>query len=385
MLSSARLPDEAMPRATESAAGPSLALDGGVLPPPGNTDDAVQHMRAIACWLVVAFHLGASLNTEFGWTNHAALGAIGVDVFFVVSGYIMAMIVSRGASFSPTGFLLRRAARVVPLYWLVTLGLFAVSLTFPALFNRNIAFSNVFFSMMFVPDPIIDTAIPALSVGWTLNYEVFFYGIVAMTVGLSGDRSLMSTALVLTLLVIAGLLVGDGGTVFNFFSQPILLEFVFGIVIWRYGRLITGKRWFDPVWCLAMPFVMVLLAISGVYDDTWRFFLWGVPAALFFLGGQKLFSNPLPWLSRLGDWSFSTYLLHICFIQFFVKIALDRSGGSPALVAGGILLVLVCTVAGSALLYRLFERPVTVSLTRWLERLPLSKPRTAASPLVNLP
>ncbi len=87
---------------------------------------------------------------------------------------------------------------------------------------------------MFVPDPIIDTAIPALSVGWTLNYEVFFYGIVTTTVGLSGDKSLMSTALVLTLLVIAGFLVGDGGTVFNFFSQPILLEFVFGIVIWRY-------------------------------------------------------------------------------------------------------------------------------------------------------
>jgi len=132
-----------------------------------------------------------------------------------------------------------------------------------------------------------------------------------------------------------------------------------------------------------------LLAITGVYDDTWRFFLWGVPAALFVLGGQKLFSARIRWLSRLGDWSFSTYLLHICFIQFFVKIILDRSGGSPALVAGGILLVVLCTVAGPALLYRFFERPVTVSLTRWLEELrPKQGPSAGlllSSPLLQTP
>lgn len=336
--------------------------------PAAQTVESIQYVRAIACWAVVIYHLFSSLESEFGWSHPFALGAIGVDLFFVISGYVMAMIVSRGESFSPASFLWRRIARIAPLYWLMTLGLFSIAILLPQLINStDLGLAKLFFSLAFLPDPVSATSNPALTVGWTLNFEAFFYCVVAVTVGLSGDRTLTVTMATLVLAVLAGLLI-DGGVMFDFWTQPIILEFAFGILIWRFGQPIAALPWFRSAWGIGIPLLFSALAITGTYDDTWRVIVWGIPAALFVLGVVPLMTARLPLLARLGDWSYSTYLLHIYVVQFYVKLAANRTGGNPWLFALEITLALVATAVLSGLLHIRFELPMTRTLQRLTNR-----------------
>ena len=339
--------------------GPGLAAKGEVIL-------SVQYLRALAAWLVVFYHLSASLHSQFGWDNRFAIGAIGVDIFFVISGYVMAMIAAAPTRFDPATFFLRRFARVGPLYWLVTAGFCVLCLVAPgAINNSDLSWSRVLFSFLFLPNFVDGTTAPALVVGWTLNYEFFFYAIVAASIALSGDRTLRVAALMLAACVAVGAM-WSGGMIATFYTQPILLEFVFGILIWNYGGLLTRQRWFAPLWCLAVPAIFAVLIWSGVYSDETRFAVWGVPAAIVVLGGIPLFTARLPWLARLGDWSFSTYLLHVYVIQFFVKFVAGRLVDQPVLFWGAAVVALGVIALASAILYALFERPATAALNRWI-------------------
>ncbi|WEZ83819.1 acyltransferase [Rhizobium sp. 32-5/1] len=241
----------------------------------GTTIDSIQYLRAIAAWLVVAYHLSASLESQLGWEHSFAIGAIGVDIFFVISGYIMAMIASRTVRFSATEFLLRRFVRIAPLYWMVTIIFCLLCFLVPAAVNNpDVTLSRLVSSLLFIPDVMTGTPSPILIIGWTLNYEFFFYAIVAGSVWFTGDRTLLTAALMLCGCVIMGLLL-DGNSIFEFYTQPIVMEFVLGILIWNYGSVATDHRWFVPVWCVCLPVIICTLVVSGIYDDNARFLIWG--------------------------------------------------------------------------------------------------------------
>ncbi|HEY0254337.1 MAG TPA: acyltransferase family protein, partial [Kofleriaceae bacterium] len=86
-------------------------------------------LRVIAALGVVYYHITSSAGLDL----RANLGSRGVDVFFVISGFIIAFIGSK----KPDQFLLRRAIRVVPFYWAATLFVFAIVLAKPNLFNTT--------------------------------------------------------------------------------------------------------------------------------------------------------------------------------------------------------------------------------------------------------
>ncbi|WP_426123163.1 acyltransferase family protein [Pararhizobium sp. PWRC1-1] len=337
-----------------------------VSPAQAGTVDSIQYLRAIAAWLVVFHHLSASLSSQLGWANGFAIGAIGVDIFFVISGYIMAMIAARTAHFSPLEFMLRRLARIAPLYWLMTFVFCLLCLLYPSVVNNpGMSWTRLLFSLFFLPDFVNGTTLPTLIIGWTLNYEFFFYGVVALSIWLSGDRTLLVAALILCTCAALGALI-DGDKIFEFYTQPIILEFVLGILIWNYGASIHRKRWFKPLWLLGLPLIFAAVALSGIYSNEIRFMLWGVPSALFVLGAIPLFSMRLPWLARLGDWSFSTYLLHIYVIQLFVKVMASAVADSYGLLAFEAMIALGVIMLVSALQFSCFERPATQVLNRWL-------------------
>jgi peptidoglycan/LPS O-acetylase OafA/YrhL len=333
---------------------------------PAGTVDSIQYLRAIAAWLVVFHHLSASLSSQFGWKTGFAIGAIGVDIFFVISGCIMAMIAARTEHFSPLEFMLRRFARIAPLYWLMTFAFCLLCLLYPSVVNNpDLSWSRLVSSLFFLPDFVNGTTLPTLIIGWTLNYEFFFYGVVAFSVWLSDDRTLLFAALILCACATVGVFV-DGGKIFEFYTQPIILEFVLGILIWNYGASIHSKRWFKPLWLLCLPLVVAAVALSGIYSDEIRFVIWGIPAALFVLGAIPLLNMRLPWLARLGDWSFSTYLLHIYVIQFFVKVVAGGVANNYGLLAFEAAAALGVIMLISALQFSCFERPATRALNRWL-------------------
>jgi exopolysaccharide production protein ExoZ len=197
---------------------------------------SVQYLRAAAALAVVYYHVSALSQETWGLDPERIdhVGAAGVDLFFVISGFVMAMIVGRPGAFDGREFWVRRIARVVPAYWVITFAVFALAWFMPHLFNSTTA--DVYTLMTSLSFLALDqgdgNTTPLLVVGWTLNYEIFFYAIVALTAGLFGDRRLHGASLLLIALVVLGLWFVPEDPSLAFYTDPILLEFVFGILIY---------------------------------------------------------------------------------------------------------------------------------------------------------
>src|SRR5262245_37349739 len=132
---------------------------------------SIQYLRAIAATMVAAYH--ASLELPAGSALHGLLkGQAGVDIFFVISGFLMWQTTSRPVPPSPSEFMRKRLRRIVPLYWIVTLAMFVM----PAI-SGTIAGSTVYdpmhlvASLLFIPYPYPadpSAYFPVYVPGWTI-------------------------------------------------------------------------------------------------------------------------------------------------------------------------------------------------------------------------
>jgi exopolysaccharide production protein ExoZ len=245
-----------------------------------------------------------------------AMGRAGVDLFFVISGFIM--VVSSQKLFGQDGaaraFLCRRVTRIVPLYWLATLTLIGlelmrhnISLDPPTLdvWERTIA------GFFFFP---IDSPAhePILTVGWSLNHEMLFYLLFAATIRFRQWVALASVCGLLVALVV----LGRTGIVHHIGIQAvwlngIQLEFIYGIAI---GVLYLRCRPGPAIGALSLAFGVAILMRSN-YSTANREFYLGLPAALIVLGAVCLPQVPARsqagrLVTLLGDASYALYLLH---------------------------------------------------------------------------
>ncbi len=318
--------------------------------------DSVQYIRAVAAYLVVVFHVSAMLNAKTGGAFGVfSAGAIGVDIFFVLSGFLMAMIVSQRREVDAF-FLLRRLIRIAPLYYLLTCVLFTLAAVAPGLLGTDrLDFARLAASFLFVPFPASDGSVtPILSLGWTLNYEMFFYCVIAATTQFFGDRKLHITVFVLLGLVICGQML-DFGVFWRFYSDPIILEFAAGIVLYHY--VYTGsarKNLLAPLVLFSGGAAMIVMG-PELSDRAHRFFAMGLPAIFVVAGGVQALNFRANWLKKLGDWSYSTYLVHT-FIIHLAVIALQWADIlDPLLLA---VTAISATIVTSGLLYNWFEVPI---------------------------
>lgn len=328
---------------------------------PARTDLAsIQYLRAAAAVAVLIFHAADRAGLRLG------AGAAGVDVFFVISGFIMWVIGARGAT-TPWEFLRRRAQRIAPLYWLVTLGLVGTFLIAPGLFpNLQPTLGHVALSLAFVPytDPRGVVA-PLVEPGWTLNFEVFFYLVFAAC--LAAPRAVrlgvLSGALIgLTLL---GAILAPKGAVAQTYTSPLMLEFLAGVWIgWAWQRgLCAGPR-LALLLLAAGVGALASLELMAIDVASHRALLWGAPAVAIVWGGLGLErAGKVPdWPAArlLGDASYSIYLVHGLAIAAAVRLGslLGLSGGwaIAASIAAGVMAGLVC--------YGLIERPISRLLHR---------------------
>ena len=136
----------------------------------------IQYLRGFAAMLVLASHalLYPLTGDNLGFGR---LGWLGVILFFVISGFIMVVVTGEGR-FSAPAFLRRRFIRVVPMYWGATLLAALLALLVPHLFKTTVYDTGqLLMSLLFVPfyNPVSHGIHPLYKLGWTLNYEVFFY------------------------------------------------------------------------------------------------------------------------------------------------------------------------------------------------------------------
>lgn len=287
---------------------------------------SIQYLRAVAVCMVLGYH--ACL---FAWREGFEIGAAGVDVFFVISGFILWTIAAE-RPVTPGVFLRRRFARVAPLYWLATLAVAAIAWTWPGLiFDAHPALPHIALSMGFIhhlnpagqPNPV-------LSVGWSLNNEALFYLIFAacllarpahrfrwLAVGLCGVV-LISGLIVSTLRLNVWHSLPE---LYYLGYSAMFLQFLAGAWIARlrledrlpsagWGR--AAIAWGVAVFAALQTVVLVF--DLNLYETLIRPLIWGAPAAALVLGAVTLEvregMKDRAVLRLLGDASYAIYLVH---------------------------------------------------------------------------
>ncbi|MGE5524054.1 MAG: acyltransferase family protein [Rhodospirillaceae bacterium] len=298
----------------------------------------VQALRAFAALWVAWYHtMQPILTGAYGLKTtgtplfHGAgeIGWIGVDVFFVISGFIMTYCTRElgGGKADACEFMWKRVKRVVPLYWLLTSIVVAAAIALPHFFNSyRFELVHAIKSYLFLPAARPDgTALPPLVPGWTLNYEMYFYFVFGLMLWVGMHRSLGAFVLVFAGSVALGQLLQHGApwptsSLGFLITSPLLLEFFAGVVIARAVQHLRVPAW-APVAMMAGGALLLRYWFMDIPRDEeaprhvvelYRVLVLGVPAALLVTGAVLLESRwtfPRPVL-HLGDASYSIYLTH---------------------------------------------------------------------------
>lgn len=336
----------------------------------------LQALRGIAAMMVVLHHAREILAQAYPAMADIQIGAAGVDVFFVLSGVVITLSEHQGAR-RPWEFLRLRIIRVAPMYWLalsIVGVLLLVGLSPLGVQPRDATPANFLASMAFLPFERAHGAImPLLGVGWTLNYEMFFYLVFALALALPRRARVPALALTMIALVLIGLLWPASSVAGQFYTNPILLEFVFGALLARWFVARSFDR-SDTIFGVAL----VVLSITGFgfaathsgFEQlmTERVLIFGIPALLLVAGAMVLDSagwrlgNPY-WL-MLGAASYVLYLFHTIILQIVEKAvetsALDLSDPVVAFTVAAVAVVTSQVMA--VLIHRRVEAPVTRAL-----------------------
>jgi len=319
-----------MPTTSTTSTVPSSPAPSGATSAPSGSTSAVigvQYLRGVAALMVAYFHLAGQYPAYTAFFRQRLLGfetlSSGVDVFFVISGFII-LISSR--NLRPGAFLVRRLMRIAPLYWILTLVVAVLAVLVPSLFRTTLVSPEYLLkSLLFVPyaNPGQNgDLVPLIVPGWSLNFEMFFYLLfAALLLWPLRLRIAISGAVFLVLLAGALLLQSAGRwRELAFFGNFKIFEFWMGMII---AQLYLQRRLALPRWsCItvtALGFALLVLGIpSGVLPaDGWAesVFFHIVPAAMIVLGAvaaeQHRPMPRLPFLLLLGDASYSLYLTHI--------------------------------------------------------------------------
>ncbi|MGE0717824.1 MAG: acyltransferase family protein [Alphaproteobacteria bacterium] len=325
---------------------------------------SIQYLRGAAAMMVVLYHL----HLHFERLGHAggwpAWLASGVDVFFVISGCIM-WITTWDRPAAPLGFYVKRIVRIVPLYWLLTGFMVALLIVAPQLLqSQRLEAGHVAASFLFLPwtHPVTGLPEPVLIPGWTLNYEMFFYAVFGLALLLPTGWRLPAVGGALGALVVLGALLQPASVALAFYTAPIVLEFVAGMML---GRLFTSGRTLPPAaaWTMMTAGWVAIPVASTLLPDAPRFLVWGVPATMIVAGALSIERSrgvaQSPLLRLVGDASYSIYLSHGIVMAALVRAwaAVFPMGSALTVVGFGIAATLAAA-AGGIVLYLLVERPL---------------------------
>jgi exopolysaccharide production protein ExoZ len=386
-----------------TAAIPAAAVPTAAVPAPAPTSDVstsagdaraatpryegVQVLRFVAALAVVVTH--ATFYTHERLDRHLTVwdaGTAGVDIFFVISGFVIVVSSRRliGRAGGGREFAARRLIRIVPLYWIATTVNLVVLLLLPGqVLHSRLDWWNVTSSYLFLPSYTSDGQIePLLGVGWTLTFEMFFYAVFAAAILLRRNVYVV-VGLVMGACAVGALWHTPGGPAIGFYLSPRVLEFYLGMLLALVSvRLHPGRTW--AALCLGAGLVLLFVAPLDGYGLP-LLLRKGLPALLVVAGAVFLEPHVGRRLPRalvfLGGASYALYLFHPM-IAPAVPALLKHAGlrFDVLSVAGA----LVVAVAAASVVHAALERPLTRRLNRaWRERRAqvAERPVAAGSPV----
>ena len=345
----------------------------------------IQFLRFAAAMLVVIYHSSAHLKStgvDQGWffSMGEAVGFAGVDVFFVISGFIMAYTtLDKGGRKNGAEFAKRRLARIYSGHW----PFFALTfLVFSWVRPAHIAESNLLASFFLWPQSLNRIL---LEITWTLSFELYFYLLFALMVWLVPCARRMATCMVFTVFLLALNLfrhfVADSFGPDNlylmpfaeyFLSSPFMLEFFAGALVAYW--LQANPRGYSFLWLIAGSLLFLItgaINIQGYSGEIEQGFhvvprvLWcGAASVMIVTGLVRLESRSIKTPARFslttGGASYAIYLGHILFLVSAQKLGLTRyvSELPFALTTSGFLLLMLLILAYSVWHYENIERPL---------------------------
>ena len=374
---------------------------------------SLEGYRAVAALSVVVFHVRGRLlvDTDTGQMDVIDnLGNFGVAMFFLLSGFLLYLPVSRRlfarASQPPTAqFLLRRFVRIFPAYWLAIIGF---ALTAPSIHRQSVTPWKVFL--------LFDGGLRFLGVSWTLVIELWFYFLIAAlalvlprvlrrcrTVSSVG-RAQLIMLLVMALVAQCWRISVTGNAIdlvryvnwlpsfLDWFAWGMLMAV---LVAWiEHGGTLPKalKGLADHGWvcvalgalCYAMVMWVVRVPPSLTFSETrvatlFRFTMQPIAAFLLLLPAtlgrpqhvlQRALRRPL--IAAFGTVSYGLYLWHISVLGVVERNPIG-SGGAWWMIVNLLVVVAVSFVL-STLSYRLVERPALLMVPSAFERLARPEP-----------
>ena len=330
----------------------------------------IQGLRALAALLIVAVHL-EKLLANIGMVT---FGGAGVDLFFVISGFVMVH-TTRSAPPSPTEFMRNRISRIVPIYWLVTCAVFTLAWIAPQLMRSTVADPvQLAKSLLFIPFTKPSGLIqPVLFLGWTLNYEMFFYALFALGLTLRNYLAGVSAvAAVMIALVLFGVVFQPTSAIGQFYTGDIVLDFVLGMGVGLWGTRVpqaTGSAAkLATLGCTTAAFIFAVAA-PVVWSNVPSVLTSGLAATMVVTGAIWLehwgwrIASPL--VLALGDASYVTYLIHPLVTEAAQKVGVKLQADAP-LSALLILAAFVTVAAAGLVLHRVLERPLFAATLKLL-------------------
>ncbi len=342
----------------------------------------IQALRGVAALMVLVAHV-KDAEGDYGGANGLLphflyMGVTGVDLFFLISGFVMTHVAAEGARGPAASrrFLYNRAARIYPLYWTATLLLGVLYIGKFFLFAEPTPFPNPVSTILLTPSPFY----PLLPVGWTLVHEMYFYVVFALFVFWRGANLVLFLAIwaaVIAAGLFSGIFAANAWTKIIF--NPLTLEFMAGAVIaLAVRRGITRFAW-PAIFAGVAIFAMEALVFSDrLYPAVMGQFalraaLFSPPFALILYGAAALErtrrGRAPAWLVRCGDASYSLYLIHVPVFLIVGKLITlvlpDGRFDNIALIAGFSVSAFVAAFA----LHRFVERPQLAAAKKLGDRL----------------
>lgn len=332
---------------------------------------SLQALRGIAALMIVVDHAYLHLEARniISQLPHLVTSArAGVDIFFVISGFVMVYIGEGGfgKAAAAKDFIIRRIIRIAPMYWLYTLLMVGIMSIYPHLVSqgKSLSIAHIFASLFFIPwHNSIGEVRPVLGVGWTLNFEMYFYCVFSLLLLFKKELFIP----IITAILLGGLAIGltfdINNPIFHVATSPLLVEFLLGCIIgvW-YKRGVSIPSY---ICVLLIMFGAGILIGTGMYDadSVHRSIQWGLPGAILVGGTVFLERNghlAVPaFLTSLGDSSYSLYLSHIFAISALGKLWLEHIDGMYNIF---LILAVIFSIIVGHLAYRIAEKPLTTYL-----------------------
>ena len=362
---------------------------------------SIQALRAIAAILVVLHHALGIVSTYleregvYEYKLDSILnnfGGCGVDIFFVISGFIM-VYVSKNINQSPSAFksfLANRLIRIVPMYWLFTTCALTILLIRAYLTTLDAAFLNsstqfpslwyVISSYLFIPEFREDGRLyPLITPGWTLHFEIYFYFLFSLSILFAQRFRLFFILIIFCATSTIGFFeFSSDNPLLITYTNPIVFEFLLGMLIAhiyssKYSISSSVSALFVIGGFTALYIFSRLHYVNGHLSES-RLLAYGIPSFFIVLGSISLEKNGstlVPnWLVQLGNSSYSLYITHTSFsFHILIRLLFEtpiRSALPTNLIA---ITLTILSIIIAHIIYVLIEKPTTARLKKhWSNR-----------------